>query len=128
MRWIRREVAQAIHQRQLSEHGGPPGIRDAPALVSALAWPEQLHAYAENVPDLPSLAAAYAFGIVQNHPFVDGNKRTAYAICRVFLLLNGFDIFGDRVERYQTFWRLAQGGITEDELAAWIRARIKRVD
>ena len=79
--WISEEVVVAIHRRQLAEHGGKEGLRDAGLLSSALARPKNLVAYSNHQPDLAMLAAAYAFGLTKNHPFVDGNKRTAYVVC-----------------------------------------------
>jgi death on curing protein len=119
--WISVELARAIHQRQLSEHGGPDGVRDPNMLESAISRPRQKFAYAAHEIDMPALAAAYAFGIVRNHPFVDGNKRTAYVLCRTFLVLNGWDIIGPLTDRYPVFLALANGELSEDHLAAWLR-------
>lgn len=119
--WIRADVVRAIHRRQLAEHGGSEGVRDEALLDSALARPENLLVYGEPPPDLAALAAAYAFGIARNHPFVDGNKRTAYVVCRTFLKLNGRDFVAAQQDKYLTFLRLAEGVLTEAELAAWIR-------
>ena len=120
--WVRDDAVLAIHRRQLAEHGGGAGVRDAGLLASALARPKNLLAYSGEEPDLAALAAAYAYGIARNHPFVDGNKRTAYVACRTFLVLNGRDIEASREEKVLTFLRLAEGELSEDELAAWIRA------
>ena len=109
-----------MHERQLAEHGGGEGIRDAGLLDSALQRPLDKFAYGE--PDLPDLAAAYAYGIARNHPFVDGNKRTALVACRTFLLLNGYDLAATKEEKYKTFLALAAGEVDEDELASWLRA------
>ena len=87
--WLLEETLTAIHHRQIAEHGGGEGLRDEGLLASALARPQNLLAYAESPPDLASLAAAYAYGIARNHPFVDGNKRTALVATRTFLILNG---------------------------------------
>ena len=111
--WIREDVVLAIHKRQLAEHGGKEGIRDEGLLSSALARPRNLLAYSQLKPDLVTLAAAFAFGIVQNHPFIDGNKRTAYVVCRTFLILNGQDLDATREEKYLTFLKLAQGELSE---------------
>ncbi|MCP3964716.1 MAG: type II toxin-antitoxin system death-on-curing family toxin [bacterium] len=119
--WIEDPVVLAIHWRQLSEHGGGEGIRDQGLLDSALARPKNLLAYSESEPDLAALAASYAFGIARNHPFVDGNKRTAYVVCRTFLRLNGSDFVASQEEKYSTFLRLAEGRLSEEELGAWIR-------
>jgi len=127
--WITPELAQAIHERQLAEHGGPAGVRDSAMLDSALARAQQRYAYSETRPDIPALAAAHAFGIARNHPFVDGNKRTAYVLCRTFMVLNGWDLVNPLSDRYPVFLALAAGEIEEDRLADWLRsaARPERV-
>ena len=89
--WLEKELVMAIHDRQLAEHGGSSGLRDESLLESALARPQQLHAYGGADTDLASLAASLAYGLARNHPFVDGNKRTAFVACRVFLRLNEAD-------------------------------------
>jgi death on curing protein len=122
--WLREDVVLAIQRRQLAEHGGSEGIRDLGLLASALARPRNLFAYAALPPDLATFAAAYAFGITRNHPFVDGNKRAALVVARTFLRLNGHDFDASQEEKYQTFLRLAEGQLTEEELADWIRARL----
>ncbi len=122
--WIDVDLAQAIHDRQLAEHGGPSGVRDEGALASALARPQQLLAYGQDV-DIPALAAAYAAAIARNHPFVDGNKRTAYVVCRTFLILNGWDMIGPLADRYPVFLGLAEGAISEDELTDWLRGHCR---
>lgn len=119
--WISPELAEAIHERQLAEHGGPSGVRDRGLFESALAGSQQLVAYGGADVDAPALAAAYAFGVARNHPFIDGNKRTAYVVCRTFLLLNGWDMVGPLVDRYPVFLSLAEGNLPEDELADWLR-------
>ena len=119
--WISAELAEAIHERQLAEHGGPSGVRDRGLFESAMARPRQLAAYGDAGIDAPALAAAYAFGLARNHPFIDGNKRTAYVVCRTFLLLNGWDIVGHLADRYPVFLSLAEGNLAEDELADWLR-------
>jgi death on curing protein len=125
-RWIKDEVALAIHERQLAEHGGMSGVRDAGLLASALARPRNLFAYSESKPDVAALAASYALGIIKNHPFLDGNKRTGYVLCRTFLRLNGSDIDAADIDKYQTFIGVADGSIDEAELAAWIRSKLVR--
>lgn len=126
--WIREDVVLAIHRRQLVEHGGGEGVRDPGLLDSALSRPRNLVAYADaqDEPDLATLAASYAWGIVRNHPFVDGNKRTAYVVCRTFLLLNGQDLEASPEEKYLTFLQLAEGRLSEQELAGWIRSHLTR--
>jgi len=122
--WIRADVVLAIHRRQLSEHGGAEGVRDAGLLDSALARPRHLAAYGDPAPDHAMLAAAYAFGIARNHPFVDGNKRTAFVVCRMYLIVNGVDLKASREEKYATFLALAEGHLSEEALASWIRAHV----
>jgi len=121
--WISKELTLAIHSRQLAEHGGQDGVRDEGLLESALARARQLFAYTDPTPDTATLAAAYAFGLARNHPFIDGNKRTAYVVCRTFLILNGNDISGDLAERYTIFLGLAEGSVSESGLASWLRER-----
>jgi death on curing protein len=126
-RWIKDNVVAAIHQRQLAEHGGLDGVRDAGLLSSALARPLNLFAYGTPTPDLPALAAAYAFGVIKNHPFVDGNKRTALVVCRTFLKLNGCHIEATEAEKFQTFLSAAEGTISEEQLADWIRSKLRQI-
>jgi death-on-curing protein len=123
-RWLQDAVVAAIHQRQLAEHGGLAGVRDAGLLSSALARPRDTFAYTQPPPDFASLAAAYAFGIIKNHPFVDGNKRTAYVVCRTFLQLNGKDIIATDVEKYQAVVAVADGSLSEESFAEWIRSKL----
>jgi len=122
--WLRSDVVLSIHRRQLAEHGGDEGIRDEILLLSVPARPESLMVYADTAPDLSRLAASYAFGLARNHPFLDGNKRTAYVACRTFLRLNGHDLEASPEEKYLTFLSLAEGKLTEEELGDWIRARL----
>lgn len=121
--WINEETVTAIHSRQIAEHGGSDGIRDLGLLQSALGRPRNLLAYGEDV-DLASLAAAYAYGIAKNHPFVDGDKRTAYVVTRTFLVANDADLRASQEEKYITILRLAEGTLGEEGLAAWIRKGI----
>jgi death-on-curing protein len=121
--WIGESVALASHDELLAEFGGSAGIRDANLLGSALARPRNLAAYGS--PDAAALAAAYTFGLTRNHPFVDGNKRTAYAIALVFLMDNGWSFIGTDVESVEIMLAAAAGEITEDALAAWFRDRIQ---
>ena len=122
MKWLRLDAVLAMHRRQIAEHGGGDGVRDLGLLESALARPQNVAAY-EPETDIARLAAAYAFGIAKNHPFVDGNKRTALVAARTFLILNGRNINATPVEKYTTFLRLAEGSLAEDELAAWLREK-----
>ena len=126
--WIRPDVVLAIHRRQLAEHGGSDGLRDARLLDSSLNRARHLLAYGEPKPVLAALAAAYAYGIIRNHPFVDGNKRTAYVVCRTFLLLNGHDLDAPAAEKYTTFLKLAEGSLSAEELAEWIRRHLLEAD
>ena len=122
--WLLEETLRAIHHRQIAEHGGSEGLRDQGLLSPALARPQNLLAYGEPPPDLASLAAAYAYGIARDHPFVDGNKRTALVAARTFLILNGVDLGATQDDKFLTFVNLAEGAISEQELADWIRKRI----
>ncbi|HWG21364.1 MAG TPA: type II toxin-antitoxin system death-on-curing family toxin [Terracidiphilus sp.] len=118
-RWIQDRAVLGMHEEQLKEHGGPEGVRDMGLLESALARPKNILAYAEQTPSLGRLAAAYAKGIVANHPFVDGNKRTAFVVSLTFLSLNGLKVTASKEDRILTFWKLADGSLSEDELAVW---------
>lgn len=125
--WIEIDVTLGYHKRQLAEHGGTEGLRDEGLLLSALARPQNLNAYGEAV-DIAALAASYAFGIAKNHPFLDGNKRTALVVSVAFLNLNGFDYDVEPPEEYEVFYDLAQGTLSEEELANWFRNAIYRID
>jgi len=118
--WIKDDVVLAIHRRQLAEHGGGEGVRDSGLLDSALNKPKNLYNYNNPEPDLAALAASYAYGIARNHPFIDGNKRTAFVVCRLFLKLNGANLTASQEEKYNIFLRLAAGDLSEQELANWI--------
>ncbi|PKP96594.1 MAG: type II toxin-antitoxin system death-on-curing family toxin [Alphaproteobacteria bacterium HGW-Alphaproteobacteria-15] len=120
--WLDSRIAYAVHDRQLAEHGGGVGLRDAGALESALARPINRWNYGED--ELAQLAAANAFGIARNHPFVDGNKRTAWIMARLFLLANAVEITFDKVDATNTVIALAAGELSEDELADWFRQRV----
>ena len=115
----------AIHDRQLAEHGGQPGVRDESLLDSALARPQQLHAYGDPPPDLADLAASLAFGLARNHPFLDGNKRTAHVCYRVFLALNGMDLLASDEDKYIRMLGLAEGSLAEADFADWLRQHLK---
>jgi len=118
--WISEKLALNIHQRQLSEHGGMEGVRDIGLLLSALARPQHLLAYSKTPPNIATLAAAYGFGIAKNHPFVDGNKRTATVVCETFIDLNGHSLTADDPSLCVTFLKLAEGNLSEEELASWL--------
>lgn len=127
MKLIRIDTILAIHKMQIAEHGGDDGVRDLGLLESALARPQNIEAY-ESDADIARLAAALGFGIAKNHPFVDGNKRTALAATRTFLLLNGFSVEASQQEKYFTFLALADGTLSEEELAGWLRERLVAAD
>ena len=118
--WISKKAVLALHDEQLAEHGGSGGIRDETLLDSALAKPKNVFAYGDE-PDLFRLAASYAYGIARNHAFVDGNKRTALVISILFLNRNGWDITLAKAEEYDMFLGVAEGSVSEEELAAWFR-------
>jgi death-on-curing protein len=117
--WIREIDAIAFHTQQIALFGGSDGIRDRGLLDSALARPKNLFAYADRVLTMADLAAAYAVGISSNHPFIDGNKRTAMQVAFVFLEFNGFPVIARPEEACLTFLSLAAGEMTEVELALW---------
>ena len=118
--WVEIDVVLAIHDEQLAEHGGQPGVRDPGLLESALGRPRNQFAYGE--PSITRLAASYAFGISRNHPFLDGNKRTSLVVAELFLELNGYELIASDVQCITTFLQLAAGELTEDQLAEWITA------
>ena len=124
-RWVGVDVVHAIHDRQLAEHGGADGVRDAAMIESALARPVNLAAYGD--PDAADLAAAYAYGLAKNHGFVDGNKRTAWITARVFLVDNGWVLQFDATEAVRVMVDAAAGAIDEPALAAWFRAHLMSV-
>jgi len=119
--WLDVQIALAVHDRQLAEHGGGQGVRDPALLESALARPRNRWGYGED--DRCALAAAYAYGIARNHPFVDGNKRVAFAVLELFLQSNGLEIVPDdpTIERF-IYGHLEAGTFRKDVLDAWLRA------
>jgi death-on-curing protein len=121
-RFIDPRVIRAIHEEQLAEHGGASGTRDEGMLESALGRPLQQAHY--GTPDVADLAAAYAYGIARNHPFVDGNKRTAFVAAELFLALNGYVLAADDVSCVRTMLALAAGELDEAGYAAWLRAHL----
>lgn len=121
--WIERSVVIAAHNEQLAEHGGAAGTRDEGLLESALARAENLAAYGD--PDVAALAAAYGFGIIRNHPFVDGNKRAGLIATELFLALNGFELVVGDAECVATILALASGDLDEAEFAGWLRTHIE---
>ena len=120
--WLSRELVLAVHDEQLSEHGGATGIRDEGLLESALARPLNRAGYSD--PDIAELGAVYALGIIKNHPFVDGNKRTAYVALELFLRLNGLRFPVSDADAVIATLRLAAGDIPEDEFIAWARLNV----
>jgi death on curing protein len=124
-KWLPKGAVLAMHARQLAEHGGGAGIRDDGLLESALQRPENKVLYGE--PDVADIAAAYAYGIARNHPFIDGNKRTALVASRTFLLYNGYQITATKEERLNTFLALADGSLSEDALAEWFRSHLLKL-
>jgi len=123
MKWLRTDAVLAMHKRQIAEHGGGEGVRDLGLLESALTRPQNIAAYEPDA-DIARLAAAYAFGIAKNHPFVDGNKRTSLVACRTFLILNGYQLDASPTDKYLTFLSLAEGTLSEEELAEWLREKV----
>jgi death-on-curing protein len=117
--WLGEAVVLAMHGRLLAEHGGAQGLRDSNLLDSALARPRQILAYGE--PDISDLAAAYTSGIIRNHPFVDGNKRTAFMAAYVFLAINGLRLVATEVDAAQVVTLLAASEIDEATFSAWLR-------
>jgi death on curing protein len=118
--WLQARVLYAVHDEQLAEHGGASGIRDAGLFESALARPQQLAHYGE--PDAAELAASYSYGIARNHPFIDGNKRTAFVAVELFLELNGYELIATDEVCILTMLDVAAGHMTEEAFAQWIRA------
>ena len=118
-RWLRQDVVVAFHDEQIAEHGGSPGLRDAGLLSSALARPQHKVAYGK--PSVFDLAAAYASGIILNHPFVDGNKRAGFLAAYVFLDLNGWDMVASEVEAVGAVLALAVREIDDDNFANWLK-------
>lgn len=124
--WISKPLALAIHDRQLAEHGGNPGVRDETLLDSALARTQQRHAHGGTPPDLADLAASLAYGLARNHPFIDGNKRTCAVACETFLLLNRASLDADDLELYPQYIGLADGSQAEEAFSAWLREHMQR--
>ena len=123
--WIDEGDALALHDRLLALDGGTAGVHDAGLLKSALARPKQLHAYGGK-PNIIDMATAYTAGIVRNHPFVDGNKRTGFIVGVLFLELNGYRFTATEEAATQAVLSLAAGSISEGAFAAWLRANVKR--
>jgi death on curing protein len=125
IKWLPKDAVLVFHARQLAEHGGGAGVRDEGLLESALQRPQNKAAYGE--PDVAELAAAYAFGIARNHPFVDGNKRTSLVAARTFLLINGYQISAPGENRLNTWIALAAGELSEEQMTEWfLRWKVAR--
>ncbi len=124
--WVLDEVVLAIHDEQLAEHGGLPGIRDLGVVQSALARPRNLVSY-DGCEDVARLAAAYIFGIARNHGFFDGNKRTALVTADLFLMLNGHELVSSPVENVLMILGVADGTLSEEDLTTWIRSNIQEL-
>lgn len=120
--WLDASILLAVHDEQLVEHGGISGVRDNGMFESALAKPQNLVAYGE--PDFAELAAAYGFGLAKNHPFLDGNKRTAFVAVELFLRLNGYVLQAEDATCVLTILAVAAGEINEENFAAWIRKNV----
>jgi death-on-curing protein len=123
--WVGLPAALAIHDLQIVEHGGADGLRDMALLESALAPPHNLLAY--GTPDIADLAACYAGAVSRNHPFIDGNKRTAWLLAAIFLDLNGYDIEAEMADALQAMLSLAAGTLAEEDFAAWLRERLRKI-
>jgi len=126
-KWIDPRALILLHGETLAEHGGLPGLREASALDATLARPRHLHTY-EPESDLARLAASYGFGIVRNHPFNDGNKPPGFLAIGLFLARNRRKLTANPVEAIAIIWRLAEGKLTELELASWIRQNNEAAD
>jgi death-on-curing protein len=122
--WVREDVVLAIHDEQIAEHGGLPGVRDMDLVQSALARPRNLAAYGD--PDAAALAAAYAYGLARNHGFLDGNERAAFVTALVFLLANGWEVTASDAESVEIMLATAAGQVDEEVLAEWFGRNITR--
>jgi death-on-curing protein len=125
LKWVSEKTVLAIHDEQLAEHGGMPGLRNMTLVESALHRPQNLAAY--GAPDIADLAAAYAYGISHSHGFLDGNKRTAFVVAYVFLLDQGYELMASDQEAVTTMLAVAAGEISEVELAVWFRGYIRPI-
>jgi death-on-curing protein len=125
--WLSIRLVIAIHQEQIAEHGGSNGLRDEGLLESALARPQNLYGY-QQIIDIPLLASAYTFGIVKNHPFIDGNKRTGFVSGVTFLLLNGYQFQHSEVEVVKVIQALASSTVTEEQLEKWFIDGSKKIN
>ena len=126
--WFLDRFILPLHERMIREFGGVQGLRDVNLLESALRRPINKWNYQKPEPDLAELAAAYIWGIVRNHPFVDGNKRTAYVVFRSFLMMNGWDLSATQDEKYDMSHGIAAGTYSEIEVSEWIRFFMVKID
>ena len=122
-RWVGLNVVLALHDRQIAEHGGADGTRDLGAIESAIARPVNLAAYGD--PDAAALAAAYMYGLAKNHGFVDGNKRVAWVVGRLFLLDNGYGLAFEPLEAIRVMESVAAGRADEAELVEWLQVHLR---
>lgn len=122
--WIDATVIRAVHEEQIAEHGGSVGLRDQGLLESALARPQNLASYGD--PDAAACAAAYGYGLSRNHPFIDGNKRTAFVAVELFLFLNHHLLEAADADCVLTMLRVAEGSMSEEDFAAWIRQNSRK--
>eukprot|EP00456_Euglypha_rotunda_P036441 TRINITY_DN27981_c0_g1_i1.p3 TRINITY_DN27981_c0_g1~~TRINITY_DN27981_c0_g1_i1.p3 ORF type:complete len:158 (+),score=34.40 TRINITY_DN27981_c0_g1_i1:94-567(+) len=122
--WVEKALELMLHDRQIAEHGGGSGLRDAGLLESALARPQQLFFHGDPPPDLAALAASLAHGLAKNHAFVDGNKRTAIVSCETFIELNGALLAASDTEIYPVILALADGSLSESDFASWLRSHL----
>jgi death on curing protein len=123
--WIEEHDVLVLHDHLLALEGGAVGLRSQALLQSALARPRQLHAYGDG-PDIIDMAASYTAGMVRNHPFVDGNKRTAFIIGVLFLELNGYRFIANEADATQAVLQLTAGRMNEDAFATWLRANVRK--
>jgi death on curing protein len=123
--WVRDDTVTAIHSMQIAEHGGKDGVLSEGALSASLANPKHYFFYTKPKPDIPAIAARYAHGITANHPFCDGNKRTAAVVCELFLELNGLELKASDQEAYAIYIKLASSEVNADEFAEWLRENCK---
>ena len=123
-KWILIETVLAIHKRQISEHGGLEGIRSYPLLESSMNAPKQFFHYENPKPTIAELATSYAFSLIKNHPFNDGNKRISLITCELFLKLNGKRLNATQTEKYHYYIAVAAGNLSKEEFAKWIVANV----
>ncbi|WP_027396521.1 type II toxin-antitoxin system death-on-curing family toxin [Anaerovibrio lipolyticus] len=120
IKWIIPRLVYVVHEEQLAEHGGTSGVRDQGLLESALARPQNIEAYGNPKPNIFDLAAAYAYGIIKNHPFIDGNKRTGFLLAYIFLRLNGYELNAPEAEAVLAVYSLASGEWIEKDFSRWL--------